>query len=159
MAIQADATDVEAVRNAVDERVAKFGRLDVLVNNAGTAIPKPFEETTLAEMDRVININLRGTLAATQAALKHMQSGARIFLAEKWLTLTLVAIDLGKSDQRSGFYRAINPRRVVPTLVLKDGTPIGEVPAIMRSLDETFVWRSPVTPRVGDADFSREILA
>lgn len=80
MAIQADATDVEAVRDAVEETVAKFGRLDVLVNNAGTAIPKPFEETTLAEMDRVININLRGTLAATQAALKHMKSGARIIM-------------------------------------------------------------------------------
>ena len=159
IAIQADAADAKAAKGAVEKAVATFGRLDVLVNNAGTAIPKPFEETTLEEMDRVLDINVRGVFAATQAALKHMQSGARIFLAEKWLTLTLVAIDLGKSDQRSGFYRAINPRRVVPTLVLKDGTPIGEVPAIMRSLDETFVWRSPVTPRVGDADFSREILA
>jgi len=50
----------------------------VLVNNAGTAIPKTFEETTLAEMDRVIDINVRGTLVATQAALKHMKSGGRI---------------------------------------------------------------------------------
>jgi hypothetical protein len=48
------------------------------VNNAGTAIPKTFEETTLEEMDRVIDINVRGTLAATQAALKHMKSGGRI---------------------------------------------------------------------------------
>src|ERR1700723_3615684 len=60
IAIQADAADVEAVKAAVEETVATFGRLDVLVNNAGTAIPKPFEETTLAEMDRVIDINLRG---------------------------------------------------------------------------------------------------
>jgi 3-oxoacyl-[acyl-carrier protein] reductase len=80
IAIQADATDVEAVKGAVEKTVTKFGRLDVLVNNAGTAIPKPFEETTLAEMDRVIDINLRGTLAATQAALKHMKSGARIIM-------------------------------------------------------------------------------
>jgi 3-oxoacyl-[acyl-carrier protein] reductase len=50
------------------------------VNNAGTAIPKPFEETTLEEMERVIDINVRGTLAATQAALKHMQSGGRIIM-------------------------------------------------------------------------------
>src|SRR5258708_39236879 len=60
IAIQADAVDVEAVRGAVDKAVATFGRLDGLVNNAGTAIPKPFEETTLEEMDRVININIRG---------------------------------------------------------------------------------------------------
>jgi 3-oxoacyl-[acyl-carrier protein] reductase len=80
IAIQADAADVEAVRSAVEKTVATFGRLDVLVNNAGTAIPKTFEETTLAEMDRVIDINVRGILATTQAALKHMQSGARIIM-------------------------------------------------------------------------------
>ena len=55
-------------------------RLDVLVNNAGTAIPKPFEDTTLEEMDHVIDINFRGMLVATQAALKHMKSGGRIIM-------------------------------------------------------------------------------
>ena len=78
VAIQADAANAEAVKAAVEKTVATFGRLDVLVNNAGTAIPKTFEETTLAEMDRVIDINVRGTLVATQAALKHMKSGGRI---------------------------------------------------------------------------------
>jgi 3-oxoacyl-[acyl-carrier protein] reductase len=48
------------------------------VNNAGTAIPKKFEETTLEELDRVIDINVGGTLVATQAALKHMKSDGRI---------------------------------------------------------------------------------
>src|SRR5882762_2676407 len=80
VAIQADAADVEAVKGAVEKTVATFGRLDVLVNNAGTAIPKTFEETTLEEMDRVIDINVRGTLAATRAALKHMKSGGRIIM-------------------------------------------------------------------------------
>ena len=80
VAIQADAADVEAVKSAVEKTVATFGRLDVLVNNAGTAIPKTFEETTLEEMDRVIDINVRGILATTQAALKHMKSGGRIIM-------------------------------------------------------------------------------
>jgi 3-oxoacyl-[acyl-carrier protein] reductase len=78
IAIQADATDAGAVEAAVEKTVATFGRLDILVNNAGTAIPKTFEETTLDEMGRLIDINVRGTLVATQAALKHMKSGGRI---------------------------------------------------------------------------------
>jgi 3-oxoacyl-[acyl-carrier protein] reductase len=80
LAIQADAADVEAVKSAVEKTVATFGRLDVLVNNAGTAIPKKFEETTLEEMDRVIDINIRGVFVATQAALKHMNEGGRIIM-------------------------------------------------------------------------------
>jgi 3-oxoacyl-[acyl-carrier protein] reductase len=80
IAIQADATDAKAVEAAVEKVIATFGRLDILVNNAGTAIPKTFEETTLEEMDRVLDINIRGVFVATQAALKHMKSGGRIIM-------------------------------------------------------------------------------
>jgi 3-oxoacyl-[acyl-carrier protein] reductase len=80
VAIQAQATDAKAVQSAIEQTVAAFGRLDVLVNNAGTAIPKSFEETTIEEMDRVIDINFRGAMVATQAALKHMRSGSRIIM-------------------------------------------------------------------------------
>jgi 3-oxoacyl-[acyl-carrier protein] reductase len=72
IAIQAEAADADAVKAAVEKAVATFGRPDVLVNNAGTAIPKKFEEATLEEMDRVIDINVRVVFVATQAALKHM---------------------------------------------------------------------------------------
>jgi glutathione S-transferase len=69
----------------------------------------------------------------------------RIFLAEKSLKPMLISVDLGAGEQHSETYSAVNPRRVVPALVLEDATTIGEVPAIMRYLDEAF----PETPLLG----------
>ena len=80
IAIQADAADADAVKAAVEKTVTTFGRLDILVNNAGTAVPKRFEETTLEELDPLMDINVRGVFVATQAALKHMKSGARVIM-------------------------------------------------------------------------------
>ncbi len=101
VAIQADAADADAVKSAVEKAVATFGPLDVLVNNAGTAIPKKFEETTLEEMDRVVNINLRGVLVTTQTALKHMNDNGRIIMigssvGERVVTPGLVAYSATK---------------------------------------------------------------
>ena len=120
IAIQADATDAKAVRAAVEQTVSVLGGLDILVNNAGTAIPKPFEETTLEEIDRVIDINLRGVLVATQAALKHLPDGGRIItigssVGERVMTPGLVAYSATKGAVRlftQGLAREIGPRDI-----------------------------------------------
>jgi glutathione S-transferase len=69
----------------------------------------------------------------------------RIFLAEKGICVSRIPVDLGAKEQFSEAYAKINPRRVVPTLVLDDGTAIGEVPAILRYLEEAY----PSTPLLG----------
>ena len=69
----------------------------------------------------------------------------RMFLAEKGISLPLVPVDLGAGEQHGDAYRAINPRRLVPTLVLEDGTAIGEVLAIWRYLEDIH----PATPLLG----------
>ena len=96
IALQADATAPDQVKPAIDKAVAALGKLDVFVNNAGTAIPKKFEDTTIEELDRVIDVNLRGAFVATQAALKHMNARGRIILigscvGERMMTPGLVA--------------------------------------------------------------------
>lgn len=65
----------------------------------------------------------------------------RIYLAERGIEAELVPVDLGAKEQFSEAYAAINPRRVVPALVLADNTVIAEVPAIIRYLDEAFAER------------------
>jgi 3-oxoacyl-[acyl-carrier protein] reductase len=72
-----------------------------LVNNAGTAIPKAFEATTLEEMDQMINLNFRGIMVTTQAALKQMNDGGRIInigscVGERMMTPGLVAYSATK---------------------------------------------------------------
>ena len=62
----------------------------------------------------------------------------RIFLAEKGICMPMVPVDLGAKEQFSEAYGHINPRRVVPTLVLADGTAIGEVPTILRYLEDVY---------------------
>ena len=100
-AVQADAADADAVRSAVEQTAKTFGRIDVLVNNAGTLIPKAFEESTLEDIDRMFDINVRGVLVATQAALKHMPDGGRIIsigscVGERMMTPGLTAYSATK---------------------------------------------------------------
>jgi 3-oxoacyl-[acyl-carrier protein] reductase len=120
IAIQADATNAKAVQAAVAKTVSSLGRLDVLVNNAGTAIPKKFEETTLEELDQVIDLNIRGVFIMTQAALKHMNDGGRIVtigscVGERMMTPGLVPYAATKSAIRmftQGLSREVGDRGI-----------------------------------------------
>lgn len=78
LAIKADSTDAEAIRDAVSATVEAFGRLDILVNNAGVLAIAPLEDFSLEDFDRTLAINVRSVFIASQEAAKHMGEGARI---------------------------------------------------------------------------------
>jgi 3-oxoacyl-[acyl-carrier protein] reductase len=120
IAIQADAANADAVKAAVDKTVSTFGGIDVLVNNAGTAIPKKFEDCTLEELDRLFNINVRGVMVATQAALKYMKTGGRIIMigscvGERMMTPGLVPYSATKGAVKmftQGLSREVGKRGI-----------------------------------------------
>lgn len=74
-ACKADISDRTQVEAMVDETMAEFGAIDVLVNNAGISIDGPFLEMTEADWDRVYEVNLKGPFLLSQAAARHMLAG------------------------------------------------------------------------------------
>jgi 3-oxoacyl-[acyl-carrier protein] reductase len=78
LAMTADSADPKAVIGAVSRTVAEFGRLDVLVNNAGVFHVGPVEEITAEQLDQELAIHVRAVFAASQAAAQEMGHGGRI---------------------------------------------------------------------------------
>jgi NAD(P)-dependent dehydrogenase (short-subunit alcohol dehydrogenase family) len=78
LALKCDSADADAVAASVEQIVNELGRIDILVNNAGIFIASPFEETSLADLDRIWAVNVRAPIVAIQAAVKHMTNGGRI---------------------------------------------------------------------------------
>ncbi len=78
LAVRADIGRAADAQALVDAAIAKFDRLDILVNNSGVYAFQPIQEVTEAEFHRQFNTNVLGLLLTTQAAVKHMSEGASI---------------------------------------------------------------------------------
>jgi NADP-dependent 3-hydroxy acid dehydrogenase YdfG len=74
--IEADITDLAQAQGAVAATVAEFGRLDVLVNNAGVMLLGPIVDAPIEEWQRMVQLNLLGLLYCTHAALPHLLEAA-----------------------------------------------------------------------------------
>ncbi|WP_435973317.1 SDR family NAD(P)-dependent oxidoreductase [Streptomyces sp. Qhu_M48] len=76
--LRADAADAGDATGAVEWATDALGRLDVLVNNAGVGVLGPLESLTLAEVDRVLAVNVRAAFLTSQAAAARLPEGGRI---------------------------------------------------------------------------------
>jgi NAD(P)-dependent dehydrogenase (short-subunit alcohol dehydrogenase family) len=84
VAIPTDVTDPEQVTRLVERTIELFGRVDVLVNNAGLAWREPFIENSTQQITHIVNVNLLGAILMTHTVLPGMlerQHGAIIFVA------------------------------------------------------------------------------
>lgn len=78
IAIQADSSEVSQIENLIDQIVQHYGRIDILVSNAGIEHFSTIEESTPTDFDRVFSINTRGQFFVVQQAVQHMAPGGRI---------------------------------------------------------------------------------
>lgn len=72
MAVQMDVTSQDCIDHAIEQTVATFGQIDILINNAALFTAAPLTEITRADYDRVFSINVSGTLFTMQAVARHM---------------------------------------------------------------------------------------
>ena len=82
--IEADLRDVQQIELIVDKTIAEWGRIDVLVNNAGVMYQKPFEDLNQDEIQGMLDVNLRAPILLTQKSLPHIkkqEDGAIINIA------------------------------------------------------------------------------
>lgn len=125
VAIQADAASGDAARAAVEQTVADLGGLDILVNNAGVLFAGDFSEQPLEQIDRQLNVNVRGVLLITQAALKYIPNGGRIISvgSNAGLSVPFAGIAVYAATKSAlesftrGLARELGPREITVNLV------------------------------------------
>jgi 3-oxoacyl-[acyl-carrier protein] reductase len=125
LVIHADHADAAATVAAVEETVRSFGRLDILVNNAGIFVGGPLDTITVADLDRLLAVDVRAVFLASQAAARHMERGGRIItigsaLAERVPAEGLTPYAMAKSALTGltrGLARDLGARGITATLV------------------------------------------
>lgn len=79
--VQADITKVAECKKLVEQTLEKFGKIDILINNAGILIPKHLDETTEEDWDSTLNINLKAAFFLSKYASKHMKGGSIVSIS------------------------------------------------------------------------------
>ncbi len=125
VAIRADGADAAAVQASVEKTVAELGGLDILVNNAGILRLGELKDISLADIDALLNVNIRAPLLASKAALPHLGKGGRIITIGSYFADRVPAPMLGiyaaTKSALVGFTKALarelGPKEITANLV------------------------------------------
>ncbi|HYC97926.1 SDR family oxidoreductase [Brevundimonas sp.] len=137
VAIQADAGSSDGPGKAVEGAVAALGGLDIVVNNAGIGGGTLFADQSIDEIDALLNVNIRGVMLTTQAALPHLGDGGRIIsissvLADRVPFPGVTVYSATKSALQAftlGLSRELGPRGITVNLVKPGATDTDMNPA------------------------------
>lgn len=124
-AIRADSSDAAEVKRSVDEAAAKLGGLDILINNAGVLFQGQVEDMQLEQIDKILAVNVRAVVLASQAAIPHLGDGGRIIsigscLAERVAFESVAVYSMSKSALLAftrGLSRELGSRGITVNLV------------------------------------------
>jgi 3-oxoacyl-[acyl-carrier protein] reductase len=137
LAIQADSADPAAVKRSVDEAAKALGGLDILVNNAAIALYETIASFRVADIDALLDVNVRAPILAAQAAIPHLGEGGRIISigsagAERIVGDTGTVYYMTKSALHSftrGLARELGPHDITVNLVQPGSTDTDMNPA------------------------------
>ena len=143
MAIQADSADPTAIRGSVEQAVGVLGGLDILVNNAGIALYNTIADFSVADIDALLAVNVRGPVLATQAAIPHLRAGGRVISigsagADRIVGVPGTVYYMTKSALQSftrGLAQELGPKDITANLVQPGSTDTDMNPASGESAD------------------------
>ena len=143
MAIQADSADPTAIKGSVEQAVGVLGGLDILVNNAGIALYNTIADFSVADIDALLAVNVRGPVLATQAAIPHLGAGGRVITigsagADRIVGAPGTVYYMTKSALQSftrGLAQELGPKDITANLVQPGSTDTDMNPANGESAD------------------------